>query len=62
MGLRCFQPVDLILPQPNVGGKEYYYLLNHVEFRVEYKNMKDGTGRVVAVKIKPTSYVKDFLF
>ena len=42
--------------QPHVGGKEYYYLLNHVEITIEYKNMNDGgSGRVVAVKIKPTS-------
>ena len=44
--------------QPHVGGKEYYYLLNHVEITIEYKNMNDGgSGRVVAVKIKPTSWV-----
>jgi len=41
---------------PNVPGKEYYYLLNHIEITIEYKEMGDGTGRVVAVKIKPTSH------
>lgn len=41
---------------PHVSGKEYYYLLNHVEITIEYKNMNDGSGRVVAVKIKPTSH------
>lgn len=41
---------------PAATGKEYYYLLNHVDLTVEYKQMEDGTGRVVAVKVKPSSH------